>query len=158
MARSGPEMLSIALPVRAASSSHENSSRDSALRSCRRSSRTFMRDRCSSAFSGERRSRTSHRVNCLTPEQIAGKTNRMPRRAVPIACNHLTMFIDVQANLLFFVVAAWEDDFTGYVVDYGTYPDQKRAYFTLRDARRTLAAGAPRRAGWRARSTPAWSS
>jgi phage terminase large subunit GpA-like protein len=49
------------------------------------------------------------------------------------------MFIDVQANLLYFVVAAWEDNFTGYVIDYGTYPDQQRAYFTLRDARHTLA-------------------
>jgi phage terminase large subunit GpA-like protein len=38
------------------------------------------------------------------------------------------------------VVAAWEDDFTGYVIDYGTYPDQQRGYFTLRDARHTLAA------------------
>ena len=36
------------------------------------------------------------------------------------------------------MVAAWEDDFTGYVVDYGTFPDQKRPYFTLRDARHTL--------------------
>ena len=75
----------------------------------------------------------------LTADQIAGKTNRMQRHAVPIACNHLTMFIDVQANLLFYVVAAWEDNFTGYVVDYGEYPDQKRPYFTLRDARHTLA-------------------
>jgi phage terminase large subunit GpA-like protein len=74
----------------------------------------------------------------LTADQIAGKTNRMQRRTVPIGCNHLTMFIDVQANLLFFVVAAWEDDFTGYVVDYGSFPDQKRSYFTLRDARFTL--------------------
>ena len=74
----------------------------------------------------------------LTADQIAGKTNRMPRRDVPIGCNHLTMFIDVQASLLFFVVAAWEDDFTGYVVDYGSFPDQKRPYFTLRDARTTL--------------------
>jgi len=48
------------------------------------------------------------------------------------------MFVDVQANLLFFVVAAWEDDFTGYVIDYGTFPDQRRPYFTLRDARLTL--------------------
>jgi hypothetical protein len=76
----------------------------------------------------------------LTADQIAAKTNRMQRRVVPIACNHLTMFIDVQANLLFFVVAAWEDDFTGYVVDYGSFPDQQRSYFTLRDARHTLAA------------------
>ncbi|HHK42053.1 MAG TPA: hypothetical protein ENJ50_06500, partial [Planctomycetaceae bacterium] len=75
----------------------------------------------------------------LTPDQIAGKTNRMNRGEIPIGCNHLTMFVDVQANLLFFVVAAWEDDFTGYVVDYGTFPDQKRPHFTLRDARQTLA-------------------
>ncbi|TWU54738.1 Phage terminase large subunit (GpA) [Rubripirellula tenax] len=34
--------------------------------------------------------------------------------------------------------AAWEDDFTGYVVDYGSYPDQQRAHFSLRDARHTL--------------------
>ncbi|MCO6454827.1 MAG: phage terminase large subunit family protein [Pirellulaceae bacterium] len=76
--------------------------------------------------------------NELSADQIAGKTNRMPRRAVPVGCNHVTMFIDVQANLLFFVVAAWEDDFTGYVIDYGTFPDQQRPYFTLRDARFTL--------------------
>lgn len=74
----------------------------------------------------------------LTADQIAGKINRMQRREVPIGCNHLTMFVDVQASLLFFVVAAWEDNFTGYVVDYGTFPDQKRPHFTLRDARHTL--------------------
>jgi phage terminase large subunit GpA-like protein len=76
----------------------------------------------------------------LTADQIAGKLNRMKRGEIPIGCNHVTMFIDVQANLLFYVVAAWEDDFTGYVIDYGTYPDQKRPYFTLRDARHTLTA------------------
>lgn len=79
----------------------------------------------------------------LTADQIAAKTNRVPRGRIPIGCNHVTMFIDVQQKLLFFVVAAWESDFTGYVVDYGTYPDQKRAYFTLRDARRTLESAHP---------------
>ena len=74
----------------------------------------------------------------LTPDQIARKFNRMERHAIPIGCNHITTFIDVQANLLFYVVAAWEEDFTGYVVDYGTFPDQQRPYFTLRDARQTL--------------------
>jgi hypothetical protein len=74
----------------------------------------------------------------LSADQIASKTNRMQRRLVPVGCNQLTMFVDVQANLLFFVVAAWEDDFTGYVIDYGVFPDQQRPYFTLRDARLTL--------------------
>ena len=79
----------------------------------------------------------------LTADEIAAKINNRKRAEIPIACNHLTMFIDVQQKLLFYCVCAWEDDFTGYVVDYGSFPDQKRAYFTLRDARHTLATVAP---------------
>jgi len=79
----------------------------------------------------------------LSADQIAQKFNRLPRGTVPIGANHLTMFIDVQATLLFYVIAAWENDFTGYVIDYGSYPDQQRPYFTLRDARHTLAHLAP---------------
>ena len=79
----------------------------------------------------------------LTTDQISAKTNGYERAEVPIGCSHLTMFIDVQAKALFYLVAAWEDDFTGHVIDYGTYPDQRQPYFTLRDVRRTLAAAAP---------------
>lgn len=74
----------------------------------------------------------------LTADQIAAKTNGIERADIPLGANHLTMFIDVQQNLLFYLVAGWEDDFTGYVIDYGAYPDQQRAYFSVRDARRTL--------------------
>ena len=74
----------------------------------------------------------------LPADTIATKTNGMKRAEVPVGVNHLTMFVDVQGNLLFWMLCGWEDDFTGYVLDYGEYPDQKRQYFTLRDARRTL--------------------
>jgi len=80
----------------------------------------------------------------LAPEQVASKFNGRPRGQVPKACTHLTMFIDVHDALLYYLVAAWEEDFTGYIVDYGSYPDQKRANFTLRDARVTLPMLAPR--------------
>jgi hypothetical protein len=33
---------------------------------------------------------------------------------------------------------AFEDDFTSYVIDYGSFPDQKRLYFTLNQAKNTL--------------------
>ena len=46
----------------------------------------------------------------LTADQIAQKLNGMKRGEVPVGCNHLTMFIDVQGKLLFWLVAAWEDD------------------------------------------------
>ena len=75
----------------------------------------------------------------LTADQITAKTNGQERGTIPLNCSHVTMFVDVQQKLLYWVVCAWEDDFTGYVIDYGAYPDQRRAYFTLRDATRTLA-------------------
>ncbi|MBM3983654.1 MAG: hypothetical protein FJ304_25960, partial [Planctomycetes bacterium] len=75
----------------------------------------------------------------LTADQIAGKFNRRGRGEVPLGCGRLTAFIDVQGSLLFWVVCGWEDDFTGYVLDYGAWPDQRRPYFTLREANPTLA-------------------
>lgn len=81
----------------------------------------------------------SAQEECLSADTIAVKLNRMRRGELSIGVTHVTAFIDVHMNLLFWLVAAWEDDFTGYVVDYGTYPKQQRSYFTLRDARPTLA-------------------
>jgi hypothetical protein len=78
-------------------------------------------------------------ANELTADQIANKINRQKRGEVPLGCAHVTMFIDVQKDLLYYVVAGWETDFTGYILDYGTFPDQKRLYFTLRDAKINLA-------------------
>ncbi|MHB1158323.1 MAG: terminase gpA endonuclease subunit [Phycisphaerales bacterium] len=74
----------------------------------------------------------------LDPHAIAAKTNGMKRAEVPVGVNHITMFIDVQGALLFWMICGWEDDFTGYVLDYGAYPDPRKAYFTLREAKRTL--------------------
>jgi phage terminase large subunit GpA-like protein len=69
--------------------------------------------------------------------------NGYNRSIIPISCNHLTMFIDVQQKAMFWLICAWETDFTGYIIDYGTWPDQKRAYYTLRDIRRTIALQKP---------------
>ena len=79
----------------------------------------------------------------LSADAIAAKTNGLQRGVVPIGASHLTMFIDVQGKLLFHTVVAWEDDFTGYLVDYGTYPDQQRPVFALREVQKTLARVAP---------------
>ena len=89
----------------------------------------------------------------LTAEEIAAKTNGYARSVLPLGASHLTMFIDVQQKAIFWLIAAWEENFTGYILDYGTWPDQRRAYFTLRDIRRTLAQATPG-AGWKVRSTP----
>ena len=79
----------------------------------------------------------------LTVDGIVNKLNGHSCRGVPVSANHLTMFIDVQKSLLFYVVCAWDDDFTGYLIDYGTWPDQRRRYFSLADANPTLQAKFP---------------
>ena len=50
----------------------------------------------------------------------------------------MSAFVDVQKDLFYWLVTAWEDNFTGYVIDYGTWPDQGSAYFSLSSVRRTL--------------------
>lgn len=80
----------------------------------------------------------------LTVDGIVNKLNGHSRGSIPVSANHLTMFIDVQKTLLFFVVCAWDDDFTGTVIDYGAWPDQRRRYFSLADANPTLQAKFPR--------------
>ncbi len=82
----------------------------------------------------------------LPPEQIAAKLNGYQPCVIPIGCSHLTMFIDVQQRVLFWMLCAWEDNFTGYIADYGTWPEQKRApgsYFTLNNVTTTLARALP---------------
>jgi hypothetical protein len=77
-------------------------------------------------------------TDLLTADQITQKVNGYLRGVVPADCQHLTAFIDVQGKLLYWVVVAWRADFTGYVVDYGAWPEQRRMYFTLADAVPTI--------------------
>ena len=74
----------------------------------------------------------------LTVEQVCSKINGYQSGEVPLAATTLTMFIDVHNKLLFYCVCAWEESFTGYVIDYGIFPQQKRYSFTLANASRTL--------------------
>lgn len=82
-------------------------------------------------------------VDDLDPEKLAERCLGIERAIVPSWATRVTAFIDVQQKLLYYVVAAWGEDFTGCVIDYGTYPDQAMGYFMHSDARRTLAAALP---------------
>lgn len=47
-------------------------------------------------------------------------------------------FIDVQQDLLFYSIVSWRSDFTGTVVDYGAWPQQRGNSFKLSTVRKTL--------------------
>lgn len=70
----------------------------------------------------------------LSVDGICAKINGLARRRIPLKCDRLTMFVDVQKALLFYVVIAWAEDFTGAVIDYGSWPDQRRHEYSLADA------------------------
>jgi hypothetical protein len=74
----------------------------------------------------------------LSEAKIAAKVFGYKRGVVPPECSVLTAFTDVQKEHLFWMVCGWTPDFSGYVIDYGAWPDQKRNYFTRRDVRKKL--------------------
>ena len=80
----------------------------------------------------------------LSIDAICAKINGLPHNKVPLACDHVTLFIDVQKALLFYVVTAWAGNFTGSVIDYGAWPDQHRREFSLADANPTIQSEFPR--------------
>lgn len=69
---------------------------------------------------------------------IAIKLIHLPRGIVPHWATKMTAFIDVHLDLLYWMTCAWSDEFTGHLVDYGSFPEQPRTYYTLADANPTL--------------------
>ena len=80
----------------------------------------------------------------LSIDAICAKINGLPHNKIPLACDRVTLFIDVQKALLFYVVTAWAENFTGSVIDYGAWPDQHRREFSLADANPTIQSEFPR--------------
>ena len=71
----------------------------------------------------------------LTADEICQKLNGLLRGQVPTAAQKITAFVDVHDALLYWAVCAWSiEEFEGWVIDYGTHPEQPRRYFTLRQA------------------------
>lgn len=79
----------------------------------------------------------------LTAALVASKTNGLARGVVPKSAEYVTAYIDVHLRLLYYVVAAWSKDFTGSVIDYGTYPRQPLPYFAQASAPSSMADVSP---------------
>lgn len=69
----------------------------------------------------------------VTPKQIITKLNGLPKATCPRFCYKITAAIDVHSDILYYIVVAWKRDYTGYVIDYGVFPEQNRSYFSKED-------------------------
>lgn len=76
----------------------------------------------------------------LKPDLVCSRANGRARGEVPLDASRLTAFVDIHDDLLFWCVVAWTDRFVGFVVDYGTMPDQGVSMFEQGNARKPLAA------------------
>jgi hypothetical protein len=63
-----------------------------------------------------------------TAQEICDQANGHRRGQVPDKAIYLTAFVDVGDDYLAWLVAAWQKNFTGAVIDYGTWPDQGRTF------------------------------
>ncbi len=90
-----------------------------------------------SEYQNEPVSELDSTVGIMTADQIADKAVGV-RRIVPPQSSCLTAFIDVHKEVLYWSIVAWEPDFTGTVIDYGTFPEQPRRYFSLANATKTI--------------------
>lgn len=74
----------------------------------------------------------------VEPAAVARRGNGRPRATAPPAATHLTAYVDPGTSCIWWCLCAWQADFTGYVVDYGTWPPQRRRWFTARQPPRPL--------------------
>lgn len=79
----------------------------------------------------------------LSVEEICGRVSGFGHRVASQEADIVTAMIDVQKELLFYVVCAWRRDFTGWVLDYGAWPDQGTTNFRLAGARKTISKAFP---------------
>lgn len=71
-------------------------------------------------------------------ETILTKLNGLPQHVVPTAATIITGFIDVQLSGLYYVLIAFEPNWTAACIDYGTWPEQPTINFTLETLSRTI--------------------
>lgn len=82
--------------------------------------------------------RQSNEIEELVESDVTDRAIGLPRRAVPVTCQRIMQYVDVQGKMLFYMTCAFDDDFSTHILDYGSYPDQKRSIYTLADAKRSL--------------------
>lgn len=72
-------------------------------------------------------------AQALGAADVARRCGGIPRGESPVGAQWLTAGIDVHDHILYWLAAAWDAAFTGWVVDYGAWPDQRRAQWTHED-------------------------
>lgn len=74
----------------------------------------------------------------VSVEDLKQKLSGLERGIVPAGATMLTAFVDVQKELLWWVVLASDASFNCSVVEYGAFPEQGSSFFDLTNLRKSL--------------------
>ena len=77
-------------------------------------------------------------IDEVDPAQLRERVSGFDRGCVPDQTAKLVAMIDVHDAILYWSVVAARSDFTGFVVDYGTYPEQPNNHFAMHSLKRKL--------------------
>lgn len=74
----------------------------------------------------------------ITHSLILDNIGGWQRHCPPITAEHVSSFVDVQGEVLYYCTVAWDPNFTGHILDYGTFPEQSTTQFTLAQLKKKL--------------------
>lgn len=77
-------------------------------------------------------------IETLKAAELLTRCDGSTRGDVPEWAERITAFIDIQQDVLLWMVVAWGKDLRGRVIDYGAWPEQRKRYWTLRELQPTL--------------------
>lgn len=69
----------------------------------------------------------------LDSQQVIQRLSHIERGKIPQDASYQVAFVDSQDEVLFWMVCGFRPDLTGWIVDYGTFPDQGRPIFYKSD-------------------------
>lgn len=90
-----------------------------------------------SEYQNEPREETAH-ANALDAASIAARCGGFARGIAAPECEKLTAFIDCGQDVLWWMVSGWAEDFSGHIVDFGCWPEQRARVFLARNVSPTL--------------------
>ncbi|MGA1045330.1 MAG: terminase gpA endonuclease subunit [Phycisphaerales bacterium] len=79
----------------------------------------------------------------IDPDEVLARCVSVPRGTVPLEATVLTAGVDVQGACLYWLVAAWTDEGSGWIVDYGQTPEQPHGRLALAEVSRSLESTMP---------------
>lgn len=69
----------------------------------------------------------------ITPAQVMRRISGLRMGDVPGEASHIVAAVDVHKAILYYSIAALENDYTGQVIEYGTFPKQPARWFRQAD-------------------------